>query len=82
MNPEDILNSSLVNFIYILEVSTYFLLLFTKNRKVDINTGIRYTFNEDKNQFIEVVPPNKKTKSKIYVSGYPSESEEKALSLL
>ena len=31
-------------------------------------------------QFIEVVPPNKKTKSKIYVSGYPSESEEKALS--
>ena len=30
--------------------------LFTKNRKVDINTGIRYTFNEDKNQFIEVVP--------------------------
>lgn len=31
-------------------------------------------------QFIEVVPPNKKNKSKIYVSGYPSESEEKALS--
>lgn len=31
-------------------------------------------------QFIEVSPPNKKAKSKIYVSGYPSESEEKVLS--
>lgn len=29
-------------------------------------------------QFIEVVPPKGKTKSKIYVSGYPSEAEEKA----
>ena len=39
-----------------IEMNTIEYPLFTKNRKVDINTGIRYTFNEDKNQFIEVVP--------------------------
>lgn len=39
-----------------IEMNTIEYPLFTKNRKIGANTGIRYTFNEEKNQYVEVIP--------------------------
>ena len=39
-----------------IEMNTIEYPLFTKNKKIDINTGIKYIFNDKKNQFIEVIP--------------------------
>ena len=53
---EKLLNMEEAKNIIRIEMNTIEYPLFTKNKKIDVNTGIKYIFNEEKNQFIEVIP--------------------------